>query len=166
MRWLLPLLLGLAGLAAGVGAGVVLRPEALESGTAKDHHTADEHADEPEAKHEPDQTTESEREFVRLNNQFVVPIVSDGRVISLVVMSVSLEVSSGSRERVFAFEPKLRDLFLQVLFDHANAGGFDGSFTTSSNMRTLRTALNEAARSVLGDDVSQVLIIDLMRQDS
>jgi hypothetical protein len=109
---------------------------------------------------------EAEAEFVKLNNQFVVPVVAEGRVAALVVMSVSLEVAPGAREAVFSHEPKLRDSFLRVLFDHANAGGFDGIFTTSENLGTLRMALLEAARSVLGDRVADVLILDMMRQDT
>ena len=68
-------------------------------------------------------------EYVKLNNQFVVPVVEDGRVAAMVVLSLSLEVEAGNTEAVYQREPKLRDAFLQVLFDHANVGGFCGSFT-------------------------------------
>ena len=85
---------------------------------------------------------------------------------ALVVLAISLEVDLGLREQVFALEPKLRDGFLGVLFDHANAGGFDGVFTTSDNLRALRVALHEVALASLGRGVRQVLIIDLVRQDS
>jgi flagellar FliL protein len=101
-----------------------------------------------------------------LNNQFIVPIVEDGRVASLVILSLSLEVETGTMETVYQKEPKLRDVFLQVMFDHANSGGFRGSFTDSANLRLLRKALVEAARSVLGADLKDVLIADINRQDS
>jgi len=105
-------------------------------------------------------------EFVRLNNQFIVPIVAEGKVAALVVMAISLEVTAGQREAVFAMEPRLRDGFLAVLFDHANAGGFDGTFTTSENLYVLRRALLESARSLAGPGVRDVLITDLVRQDN
>jgi hypothetical protein len=54
---------------------------------------------------------------------------------------------------------------LQVLFDHANSGGFDGAYTDAANLITLRTALLEAAKSVLNDTVSDVLITDILRRD-
>ena len=67
-------------------------------------------------------------EYVKLNNQFVVPIVRDG------VGPVAGRHVADARGRrrpeqraVFDREPRLRDAFLQVLFAHANAGGFDGS---------------------------------------
>ena len=64
-------------------------------------------------------------EYVKLSNQFVVPVVKGKTVVSLVVLSLSLEVPEGQKDAVFRREPKLRDSFLQVLFDHANIGGFD-----------------------------------------
>ena len=84
----------------------------------------------------------------------------------MVILAISLEVAHGSADPVYAREPKLRDAFLQVLFDHANAGGFSGDFTDSSNLTFLRKALLETAQSILGDSVSDILISDLARQDS
>lgn len=179
-RLLLPVLLALAGLGAGVGAGLALRPPAGAEPSAEDPAKAGDAAGDaageaaggaaaPEAAGHGRAAGEDAgtgREFVKLNNQFVVPVVGGGRVTALVVLSVSLEVAAGGRESVFAHEPKLRDAFLQVLFAHANAGGFDGNFTAPSALRSLRTGLLEAARTVLGDLVSDVLIIDMMRQDS
>ena len=105
-------------------------------------------------------------EYVRLNNQFVVPIVRHGSVRSLVIMALTLEVQTGYNERVFLHEPRLRDAFLRVMFSHANAGGFDGSFTDSASMAPLREGLMEAALVVLGDGVIEVLIVDITRQDA
>ena len=101
-----------------------------------------------------------------MNNQFVVPVVEQGRVAAMVVLSLSLEVDVGNTEAVYTREPKLRDVFLQVLFDHANMGGFSGSFTDGSNLVVLRTTLKEAATLVLGKVVTDVLITDIARQDS
>ena len=106
------------------------------------------------------------REYVKLNNQFIVPVVQKGTVQSLVILSISLEVALGESEKVFQLEPKLRDSFLQVMFDHANSGGFDGAYTNSNTMEVLRTALFETARGILGKTVSDVLIIDIVRQDN
>ena len=117
------------------------------------------------AGHEPDETAQ-EREYAKLNNQFIVPVVEDGAVAALVVMSLNLEVTVGGRAAVFAAEPKLRDRFLQVMFDHANTGGFSGNFTTGTKMRALRNELLRVAQEVLGTDATDVLVIDLVRQDS
>ncbi len=60
----------------------------------------------------------------------------------------------------------MRDAFLQVLFDHANVGGFNGSFTDGTNLLTLRTSLKEAGGLILGPAIRDVLITDIARQDS
>ena len=160
MRKLLPLLLILIGAGAGVGAGLFLRP-APEAEAAQDPEAAKAAAAETEPV-----DPEALPEFVKLNNQFIVPVVEDGRIVSLVILSLSLEVTTGSTEKVFAKEPRLRDEMLQLLFDHANTGGFRGSFTDADNMVILRTGLNEIAQKVLGDIVLDVLITDIIRQDN
>lgn len=146
----LPLLLGLIGLAAGSAGGFFLRPD--PSDETEGTPVAEEPAEPPE--------------YAKLNNQFIIPVLEDGVVASLVVLSLSLEVAAGSTELVHQHEPKLRDVFLQVLFSHANSGGFRGSFTDSTNLVPLRSALLEAARTVLPDQVRDVLIGDIVRQDS
>ncbi|HQY42741.1 MAG TPA: flagellar basal body-associated FliL family protein [Paracoccaceae bacterium] len=166
MRKLLPILLALIGLVSGGGAGFVLRPSAEQaipnpcgepSGAAAGEHAAEDQEGDEEA---------PLKEYVKLNNQFIVPVVESGVVRSLVILSVSLEVGTGTSQEVYAVEPKLRDSFLQVLFDHANAGGFEGAFTNSNNMEILRVALLEAAQKALDKKVSDVLIVDIVRQDN
>lgn len=169
MRKLLPVLLAAIGLLAGGGAGYFLRPAAEEAAPnpCGDVQTAEAEGeaahDEGEAEGEGDAAL---KEYVKLNNQFIVPVVKKGAVESLVILSVSLEVTTGASQEVYAVEPKLRDNFLQVLFDHANAGGFDGAFTASNNMDVLRQALLEVAQQSLGKKVSDVLIVDIVRQDN
>jgi len=148
-KLILPLILGLAGGAGGAAAGFMLRPAPASDA---------EPAAIPEEEVEPP-------EYAELTNQFIVPVLEDGEVASLVVLSLSLEVGAGSTTLVHQQEPKLRDVFLQVLFSHANSGGFRGSFTDSANLVPLRAALLEAARSVMGEEVRDVLIGDIVRQD-
>lgn len=163
IRKLLPILLALLGLGGGLGAGVLLRPAheplAAEAEPTDGHAVAEteptDHAADPGL-----------TEFVKMNNQFVVPVVDRGKVSALVVLSLSLEVDVGNTEAVYEREPKLRDVFLQVLFDHANVGGFSGSFTDGANLVVLRTSLREAAGLVIGTAVKDVLITDIARQDS
>ncbi len=160
---IIPVAMTLLGTGAGVGAGLFLAPEPIPAPDA----TSDDTTADPSLPAAPAPLAlPQEREFARLNNQFIVPVVEDGAIASLVVMSLSLEVASGARDAVFATEPKLRDRFLQVMFDHANTGGFSGNFTAGPNMRALRNSLLEAAQDVNGARVSDVLIIDIVRQDS
>ena len=167
LRIVLPVVMALMGLGAGAGAGFFLRP-ATEAAAAADTLGAD--AAPAAAGHGAEgghgKSTAGEHDFVKLNNQFIVPVLDGGKVTALVILSLSLEVTAGGRETVYAIEPKLRDAFLRVLFAHANAGGFDGNFTSGNNMVTLRDALREAGAKVLGQTFVDVLISDMVRQDA
>ena len=164
MGKILPILLALIGLGAGVGGGILLRPVpediAMENpcGDPIDHEKPKPKKENPEEKEIYD--------YVKLNNQFVIPVVSSEKITALVVISLSLEVTLGQSQAVYQLDPKIRDTFLQVLFDHANTGGFSGDFTNSDRMDNLRVALLEVAKKLLGDVVSDVLITDVVRQDA
>jgi hypothetical protein len=166
MKILLPVIFLLVGLGAGIGAGVMLPPSEPKEAAKQ------EKLDKPKEKLAQSKDGKvgkkdkaSDYEYLKLTKQFVVPVVASERIEALVTMSLSLEITPGMTEAFYAVEPKLRDGFLQVMFDHANTGGFDGAFTDSDNLKVLRKALLETARRDLGDDVSQVLIMSVSRQD-
>lgn len=171
MKKLLPIILVVLGIGGGIGAGMALRPapeapeEAAEACVPTDEaacpeivepvlNVADEEIFDPE----------TANEFAKIPKQFVIPIVKQDRVRALVVMSITVEVDAGSTDVIFEREPKLRDGFLQVMFEHANTGGFDGAFTTGESMRDLRGALRQAARRSAGEIVHDVLITELVKQ--
>jgi flagellar FliL protein len=164
MKKLLPLILLLVGSGAGVGAGIFLRPEPPQL-TEEEKMEIEEAKVAEKIEKEEGEGEASDKEYVKLSNQFVVPIVNDNFVSALVVLSLSIEVEIGQKDSIFAREPKLRDAILQVLFDHANMGGFEGEFTSASNLKTLRTALREVAQKEMGEGVSDVLILEIARQD-
>jgi len=161
MKKILPILFLLLGLGGGGAAGYLLRSPPPEPEVTEASPTEELQVDENNEPFDPD----GNFEYVKLNNQFVVPVVRDGRVASLVVLSITLETTVGMREEVYAKEPRIRDTLLAVLFDHSNSGGFDGVFTESFTLRTLRLAMREAARSLMGDDIKDVLVMDIVRQD-
>lgn len=163
-RLLLPILLLLIGVGSGVGAGLYLKPDPAEHALADTNPCGELPPEAMQVNAEP--AIPKEREYAKLNNQFIVPVVKDGAVAAMVVLSLNLEVVIGARAAVFAAEPKLRDSFLQGMFDHANNGGFSGNFTSGENMRALRNDLLRRAREVAGEQVTDVLIIDIVRQDS
>jgi flagellar FliL protein len=174
MRLILPLLLLLLGLGAGIGGGMFLASGNTEA------VDADEGA--PASSEEVDGAAENEAapsvgdglvtpanvgtEYVRLRNQFIVPVVRHGSVRSLVILVLTVEATTGGSDVVFQHEPRLRDSFLRVLFAHANSGGFDGQFTEAAAMAPLRSGLRDAAAAVLGDVARDVLIVDITRQDA
>jgi flagellar basal body-associated protein FliL len=177
IRLLLPVILLLAGLGGGVVAGKMMsgggEETASDSPAEDDGHGGDEGhgADEDDGHgssdgHGEEADPNSPYEYVRLNNQFVVPLIRHGSVRSLVVLTLTIEVESGENELVYDREPRLRDALLRVMFSHANVGGFDGSFTAVESMAPLREGLREAARQVLGAVAHDVLIMDIVRQDA
>lgn len=166
MGKILPILMAFVGVGAGVGAGVMLKPDPVEQSNTADCTTQESnegHTTPPPAVDE--QGQELTPEYVKMNNQFVIPVLKDGNMAALVVLSISLEVTPGGKEATFQREPKLRDAFNQVLFDHANSGGFDGVFTNSNKMVVLRDSLYEVAQKVAGPVVQDILINNIIRQD-
>ena len=157
MAKLLPIILLLVGIAVGGGAGFYVKPQAS---VCEEEPCEEVVEDEIEPSESDVPTT-----YVAMKNQFVVPVIKDAKVKSLVVLSLSLETTSDDTEVIFSREPKLRDVFLRALFDHAHIGGFDGAFTESGRLSILRIALLEAAQSVIGKDVSDILITDIVRQE-
>ena len=155
----LPFIFLLAVTGAGIGAALFLNPDKpVEADSASVETNTHE-------KPVPSDYA-GDAEYVKLSYQFVVPVLKGETVSALVVLSLSLETVPGTTEIVFAREPKLRDGFLRVLFDHANMGGFDGAFTKAETLEILRSGLRDVARAQLGDKLIDVLIVDIARQDT
>ncbi len=163
IKKLFPLVFLIVGLAVGVSAGLALAPAKSDLDGAE---TDQSEAKKPKPDKPQKDDTAKAYEYFKLTKQFVVPVVADDEITALVTMTLSLEANPGIAETFYDMEPRLRDGFLQVLFDHANIGGFDGSFTTSDNLATLRRSLLEVARKDLGQDISRVLILSVNRQDT
>lgn len=153
MKKYLPFVLGLVGLLAGSAAGWFLRPlpEPVVAVAAAPL---------------PYDPAPANTETLRLPNQFVVPIIAEGRVRSMVVMGVALELLPDHGVSLDRHEARLRSILLQVMFDHANLGGFEGVFTSGEALLSLRRTLRDVARAELGPVVHDVLITELLRQES
>ena len=156
MKKIFPVILLLIGTSAGLAAGLFLRPAPEEMASETIEVI-------PEVEPEPD--PQAVREYVKMSNQFVVPLVNEGNVSALVVLSLSVEVMPGAREQIFSREPKLRDSFLSVLFDYANIGAFDGEFTDVGSLDKIRDSLKQVAKRDGSDDVTDILILEIARQD-
>lgn len=146
-----PILLALIGIGAGLGAGLYLRPDPPDA----------EFADERSVPVLAPDTPLSSFEFP---NQFMVPLVTEGRISGTMVLRLALELPEQQTPIIEANAARLRDALLQVMFDHANSGGFDGTFTDHGPLGVLRRALLEAALTVTGPGtVNRVLITDILR---
>lgn len=166
MGKILPILLILIGVGVGGAAGFVLRPKPPEA-EAETHQEEGGHVSE-DVSTEPESEANDvvlDRSYVKMNNQFVIPVIKKDKVVALVVMSISLETKSSETADVYDREPKLRDAFLQVMFDHSYMGGFDGVYTAPDAMNSLRRSLLLSAQNIMGSDISDALITEIIRQD-
>jgi flagellar FliL protein len=160
-KLIIPVALALVGLGGGVTAGILLKPTP-EPAEPCDPETAEcDPPPEDAAIHD----LMIDFEYVRLDGQFIVPIMEGDRVRAMVVLSLTIEAEAGLESDITAIQPKIRDAFLQVLFNHAQSGGFSGPFTTGQPMRDLRGALRARAQELLGPKAKGVLVTDIVRQD-
>jgi flagellar protein FliL len=153
-KLILPIVLGLVGLTGGAGAGWMLRP-------APPPVEAEPLAEAPAFVPPP-----SGLETLQLPNHFVVPVLGEGSVRSMMIMNLALELTPDHGITLARHEARMRSIFLQALFDHSNLGGFEGVYTSGEALLTLRRTLREAARAELGDVVHDVLITEILRQES
>ncbi len=154
MKKLLPVLLIVVGIAAGAGAGLFLKP--VPEAGAPDHH-ADEEA------HAADEN--AERSFVKIGKQTIVPVVTDGETKALMLFELAVDVPATRVDQVHEMEPRLRDAFLRELFQMSYTGAFLTNFTEERIIEELRRNLTNAARTYLGHNQAEVLILDVMRQE-
>jgi hypothetical protein len=175
MKLLIPILLAVLGLVGGAGAGWYFKPAPIpvaepcldDDGRelpADACAAVQEDADPGQPEAAPAQGPDASQ-FITLDRQFIVPIVAEDRVSAMMVLTLNLEVAPGKVERAFRNEPKLRDALLRALFEHAYTGGFNGDFTAEHVVRELRSNLLKAGREIIGSDLRNVLIADMIRQD-
>ena len=166
MKALLPVIIAAVGIGAGVGAGFFLRPLPEEPALTVAEDAAESPSEAaPSAMPAIAAEATGDLDYLELEDQFVVPVVNDGEMTSLVLITLALETKPEAQEAIVESMPRLRGALLQVMFDYANIGGFDGPFTNSSRLEKLRRNFFEVAQSVFADDVTDVLILEITRQD-
>lgn len=152
MKKLLPILLLLLGLGGGGAAGFLLKPPP----PPKEGEEAKAEKTEPEV---------VDRNYVKVGRQTIVPVVEGGETKALMLFELAVDVPAAKSGDVHDMEPRLRDAFLRELFRMSHTGAFLSNFTDDRVIEELRQSLTRAAREHLGDDVNEVLILDVMRQE-
>lgn len=162
------ILLPVVGIVAGGAAGYFTRPAPVAlpdpAATAIDADTPGEDSAPEGSIRSSEGYSGDETDFVSLSNQFVIPVLEEGHLIEMMILTLSVETEAGTTETIYSREPKLRDALLRVLFDHASVGGFDGNFLSSAHVAGLRRALREVAIGTVGSSVKDVLIMDMVKQ--
>ncbi|MDO5631788.1 MAG: hypothetical protein Q4G22_08115 [Paracoccus sp. (in: a-proteobacteria)] len=167
VKKILMLVLPLVAFIGGAFGGDMLRGGAkADAATAAADDEGEEHAATvPATAPPPTDDATTDLAWFGFANQFFVPIVRNGKTDSIMILSVSLEVSAPSQSKIAGMEARLRDALLRSLMIHANTGGFDGNFTADARLEPLRATLLTAARQVSGPDVRAVLIEDIARKE-
>lgn len=150
LRKLLVLILPLLAFAAGSIGGEMLRGDTAEPA--------------PEAVPDPASAPREDVAWMRFGNQFFVPVIRNGDLRSLMILTLSIETNRPSLANLQMQEHKLRDALLRRLLIQANTGRFDGNFTTETYLTELRADLLAAARGASDEVIHEVLIEDITRQ--
>lgn len=103
--------------------------------------------------------------FMKFSRQFVVPVVSRDNVSALVILDINLELDPSATENAYSREPKVRDAILKTLLQLSNEGAFGPGLLEEENLNDVRARLLVAAQAILTDDVIDVLILNVARQD-
>lgn len=167
MKKILPILLIILGVVGGGAAGMFLKPApeppSEEEIAAKKAEEAKAKAAEEEGYG--DGTPPTNRAFVKVGRQTIVPVLEEGETRALMLFELAVDVPAGSANIVHEMEPRLRDAFLRELFQMSYTGAFLTEFTDDRVIEELRRNLTRAARRYVGEEAREVLILDVMRQE-
>jgi hypothetical protein len=103
--------------------------------------------------------------YFKFSREFIVPIIRQGRVDSLVILNLSLEADSSIDQKLFEMEPKLRDNVMTTLITLSNDGTTFESMTDVENYETIRSMVLMNLQTVVSTGIENVLIMDLAKQD-
>ncbi len=136
----------------------------------KDSHgkeSKDSHGKESKGGHGSDEAAGSGEGVVyfKFSREFIVPIIRQGRVDSLVILNLSLEADSSIGQKLFEMEPKLRDNIMTTLITLSNDGTTFESMTDVENYETIRSMVLMNLQSVVSTGIENVLIMDLAKQE-
>ena len=103
--------------------------------------------------------------YYKFSREFVVPLMSNGRVKSLVILNINLEADSDVSDKLFAMEPKLRDNIMATLIALSNDGVTLEEVTDVNSYETIRTMILLNLEKVMSSGIRNVLILDMAKQD-
>jgi flagellar FliL protein len=142
-----------------------------------DNHAAkkDDHGKKPEKEKKKDshgkdghgggESADSEVYYFKFTREFVVPIIREGRVHSLIILNLNLEADGSIASNLQSMEPKLRDNIMTSLITLSNDGTTFESITSVENYELIRSTVMDNLQSVVASGINNVLIVDMAKQD-
>jgi len=103
--------------------------------------------------------------YYKFSREFIVPIIREGRVDSLVILNLNLEADAAISQKLFEMEPKLRDNIMTTLITLSNDGTTFESMTSVENYETIRSMVLKNLQTVVSSGIENVLIVDFAKQD-
>ncbi|MCF6328399.1 MAG: hypothetical protein L3J02_01175, partial [Henriciella sp.] len=87
--------------------------------------------------------------YYKFSREFVVPIMRDNRVDSLIILNINLEADSKVSQELFSMEPKLRDNIMTTLITLSNDGTTFESFADVESYETIRSMIAQNLKNVI-----------------
>ncbi len=103
--------------------------------------------------------------YFRFSREFIVPLIDNGRVSSLVILNINLEVDEAASQTLFSMEPALRDNIMTTLITLSNDGRTFESISSIENYESLRAMILMNLKKSVPTGINNVLILDMARQD-
>ena len=174
VKQIVPAIVALLCILAGGAGGYFMKsssaasaPSAAHEDTEKGHGEAKK-ADKGHDKGGKSQHGEAaggEVTFYKFTREFVVPMIEDDRVKSLVILNLNLEIDTSISQELFSKEPILRDNIMTTLVKLSSGGKTMDSITDVDNYETLRSMILSNLQNEIPEGIHNVLILDMARQD-
>lgn len=103
--------------------------------------------------------------YYKFSREFVVPIIEDERVKSLVILNLNLQVNSSASQALFSQEPVLRDNIMSTLIALSGDDTIFNSLNNVEHYETIRSMILTNLQESVSGEIQNVLILDMARQD-
>ena len=104
--------------------------------------------------------------YFKFSREFVVPMIENERVSSLVILNINVESDAATSDKLFSQEPVIRDVIMTTLIEISGDGKTFQSMTSIENYETLRSLILVALQKKFPDmGIKNILILDIARQD-
>ena len=170
MKLIITSIVAIIFVALGSFAGVMLKPAVEVSATPSSEEAGSEgKAEKKDAKKKSDSydkaASSGDSAYYKFSREFVVPIMRDGQVKSLVILHISLETDSATSDELFSEEPKVRDNIMTTLIGLSNDGRTLEDLTNINHYETMRSMILMNLKDAIAPGIRNVLIVDVAKQD-
>ena len=103
--------------------------------------------------------------YYKFSREFVIPIIGQDRVRSMVIINLNLEIEPSISQKMFSMEPKLRDNIMTTLINLSSEGDTLNDPTNSENYEMIKSTVLSNLRVIVPEGIDGVLIQDMAKQD-